>query len=103
MQLKSGFTGVRTEKKEDGTRAGTDFGFSPAAVTGLIGGICGRRLVKSEAPVWWDPKSGGARGCSEFSQLDPCFGVGWIVQNLVRLKSSILDYQRQHLTDLEGG
>jgi hypothetical protein len=36
MQLKSGFTGVKTEKKGDGTRAGTDFGFSPAAVTGLI-------------------------------------------------------------------
>ena len=101
---------MRIEKKEDGTRAGTDFGFSPAAVTGLIGGISGRRLVRSEAPVWWDPKSGGARGrlpvCqpqAESSQLDPCFGVGWIVQNLVRLKSSILDYQRQHLTDLEGG
>ncbi len=25
------------------------------------------------------------------SQLDPCFGVGWIVQNLVRLKPSMLD------------
>jgi hypothetical protein len=42
MQLKSGFTGVKTEKKEDGTRAGTDFGSSLAAVTGLIGGIYGR-------------------------------------------------------------
>jgi hypothetical protein len=60
----------------------------------LYGGI--QNLVALAAAPCCQPQA-------ESSQLDPCFGVGWIVQNLVRLKPSILDYQRQHLTDLQGG
>jgi hypothetical protein len=43
---------------------------------------------------------------AELSQLDPCFGVGWIVQNLVMLKlrywiirNSALQTYRVHNTD----
>lgn len=75
MQSTAGFMGVKTEKKEDGTRAGTDFDFSPAAVTGLIGGIYGLRLVRSEALVcWavcWGPKSGSASRCQPQANWTP--------------------------------
>jgi hypothetical protein len=94
---------VKTEKKEDGTRAGTDFDFSPAAVTGLIGGIYGRRLVRSEAPVCLGPKSGGAPYCQPQANWTPVSALVGLSRIWSDSNHPLLDYQRQQLTDLQGG